>query len=241
MNRTHSWATNPRLTLVQGDAMALPFEDDSFDHVVCSEVLEHLADDLKAVRELYRVLKPGGTLVVTVPNADFPLAWDPPNWIIKRLSGRHLGGERPWSGIWYGHLRLYSDDSLRQLISQAGFEIDQSRGLTHTCPPFAHLLLYGIGKPLIQAGLVPAGLRKQADRKSSQGSRPSGIAGAGDETPELDRSPERRPGPPEAKKGFRRHRYKGNQAIDARGCFVVPMSYPVLTCQWLPVPDPSRT
>lgn len=168
---------NERLTLVQGDAMALPFPDHAFDHVVCSEVLEHLPDDTRAVQELYRVLKPGGTLVVTVPSADFPFTWDPPNWILKRLGNRHLGGERPWSGIWYGHRRLYRDNELHDLVSNAGFDVTGIRGITHLSPPFAHLLLYGIGKPLIQAGLVPSGIRKQADRKGNEASPPRGVAG----------------------------------------------------------------
>ena len=54
-----------------GDATRLPFSKAVFDGVVCSEVLEHLDDDLAAVRELGRVLKPGGTLAVTVPCLDY--------------------------------------------------------------------------------------------------------------------------------------------------------------------------
>jgi len=52
---------------VQGDALHLPFPDATFDRVICSEVLEHIPDDLAAMRELTRVLRPGGTMAVTVP------------------------------------------------------------------------------------------------------------------------------------------------------------------------------
>ncbi|MGR3616281.1 MAG: class I SAM-dependent methyltransferase [Paracoccaceae bacterium] len=45
----------------------LPFEDNSFDHVVCFNTLEHIYDDVQSVEEIYRVLKPGGRAVVTVP------------------------------------------------------------------------------------------------------------------------------------------------------------------------------
>ncbi len=168
---------NPRLTLVQGDATALPFADAAFDHIVCSEVLEHIPEDAAAMQELARVLKPGGTLVVTVPAADFPAGWDPPNWVLRRI-GHSLRGERPWSGIWYGHLRLYTRPSLTALAAGAGLDVQETRGLSHWVPPFAHLLLYGIGKPLLQSGLVPARFRKQVDRQGDVAGEPTGLAAA---------------------------------------------------------------
>jgi SAM-dependent methyltransferase len=51
------------------DITAIPRPDASFDAVLCSEVLEHVPDPVAAVRELCRLLRPGGTLLVTVPNA----------------------------------------------------------------------------------------------------------------------------------------------------------------------------
>lgn len=52
---------------VQGDIHALPFADDAWDAVICTEVLEHVEDPVRAVRELHRVLAPGGLLLVTSP------------------------------------------------------------------------------------------------------------------------------------------------------------------------------
>lgn len=166
-----------KLDLVQGSAMQLPFADASFDHIACSEVLEHLTDDRAAVRELFRVVKPGGNVVITVPSADFPFTWDPPNWVLKRLTrGKvQLTGERPWSGIWYGHHRLYSAVQLRMLMVDGGFEIVEERGLSQVTPPFAHLLLYGIGKPVLQSGLLPKRLAKQAGREETTPSQPKGL------------------------------------------------------------------
>ncbi|MDQ3653510.1 MAG: methyltransferase domain-containing protein [Chloroflexota bacterium] len=163
------------VSAVTGDAQNLPFDEATFDHVVCSEVLEHLPDDARAVREMARVLKPGGDLVVTVPCADFPFTWDPPNWAFKRLGGFQLKGERPWSGIWYGHRRLYDQDRLTRMIRDSGFEIVEQRSLTFRTPPFAHLLLYGIGKPLLQRGWVPPGLRRQAGRVDGDDGRPGAL------------------------------------------------------------------
>src|SRR5579884_2141772 len=54
-------------SLVQADAMRLPLASGRFDVAVAMDVLEHLPDDRAAVCELYRVLKPGGRLLVTVP------------------------------------------------------------------------------------------------------------------------------------------------------------------------------
>ena len=53
--------------VLQGNAMRLPFKDGSFDKIICSEVMEHVVDDEQAARELFRVLKDGGLLSISVP------------------------------------------------------------------------------------------------------------------------------------------------------------------------------
>jgi SAM-dependent methyltransferase len=53
--------------IVEGSVTQLPFADDSFDLSVCLDVIEHLADDVEALKELRRVTAPGGSLLVTVP------------------------------------------------------------------------------------------------------------------------------------------------------------------------------
>jgi SAM-dependent methyltransferase len=58
----------PAVPLVRGDAMSLPFASGAFDRVLCSEVLEHVLNPESVVRELRRVLRPGGHAVVSVPN-----------------------------------------------------------------------------------------------------------------------------------------------------------------------------
>ena len=52
---------------IVGDAHALPFPDNSFEVVICREVLEHVENPIRAVDELYRTLKPGGKLLIYVP------------------------------------------------------------------------------------------------------------------------------------------------------------------------------
>lgn len=166
-----------RISFIRGDAQDLPFAAASFSHAVCSEVLEHLDDDRAAMAELFRVLRPGGSLALTVPSADYPAAWDPINFALERTVKRHLGGERPWSGIWYGHRRLYTMDQLRALAVGAGFVVEEERPLTHACPPFAHLILYGTLKPLLMRGLLPGSIVRSGDRMQSKPHAGHGLTG----------------------------------------------------------------
>ncbi len=56
---------------VEGSLLELPFPDASFDLIICTEAIEHTPDPQKAVSELCRALKPGGTLALTVPNRNW--------------------------------------------------------------------------------------------------------------------------------------------------------------------------
>ena len=53
-----------------GNAESLQYSDNQFDKILCSEVLEHLKNDLKAVTEMWRILKPNGTVLITVPSTE---------------------------------------------------------------------------------------------------------------------------------------------------------------------------
>lgn len=145
------------------DSHHLPFAAESFGKIICSEVIEHLSDPVLALCELYRVLAPGGTLALTVPNQNYPMLWDPVNWL------REHAGVEPirngfWSGIWTDHERLYTEELLSTEARTAGFEIDELRPLTWFCLPFAHNLLYGIGKELLLSGKLPTILHGSVDR-----------------------------------------------------------------------------
>ena len=60
----------PNVECKMMDAQKMDFEDNSFDIVILTEVLEHIPNDVKAAQEIIRVLKPGGFLLLTVPNLD---------------------------------------------------------------------------------------------------------------------------------------------------------------------------
>jgi ubiquinone/menaquinone biosynthesis C-methylase UbiE len=95
--------------LIAGDATRLPFRDDAFDAVICTETLEHLPDDAGAIGEIARVLRGGGTLLGAVPSHFTELLF----W---RLS----------HGYWHtpgGHVRIYRPRVLSSRLRRAGLRV----------------------------------------------------------------------------------------------------------------------
>jgi SAM-dependent methyltransferase len=72
-----------RADLRQGNAEALPYESESFDHVNCQGVIHHTPDTRQCIREFHRVLRPGGTLSVSVYYRSLPLRW---SWLYRLIS-----------------------------------------------------------------------------------------------------------------------------------------------------------
>ena len=95
---------------VQGNALGLPFDDDSFDRVIASEVLEHIDDDEAAFAELARVLRPGGRLAVTIPS------WLPETVCWKLSSDYHA------PAVPGGHVRIYRLRDVRRRLAAAGLQ-----------------------------------------------------------------------------------------------------------------------
>ena len=96
------------VAVLRGDATRLPFADDTFDCIVTSEVLEHIQNDVAALGELSRVLKPGGILAATVPS------WFPEkiNWM--------LSDEYHAPFVQGGHVRIYSGTELKAKLRASG-------------------------------------------------------------------------------------------------------------------------
>ncbi|MEE9421166.1 MAG: class I SAM-dependent methyltransferase [Desulfatiglandaceae bacterium] len=88
------------------DITSLPFRDDFFDLVICSEVLEHIQDHDTAISEVVRVLKPGKDLAVSVPR------YLPERicWALSKEYGNSNGG----------HIRIYRKEELTLLLESAG-------------------------------------------------------------------------------------------------------------------------
>lgn len=105
-----------RWAISRADITALPFSDSSFDHVICSEVMEHIPDDRQAAEELIRVLKTGGTLTISVPRY-FPekICWS--------LSENYYNCNG-------GHVRIYRKRQITSLFERYG--------LKKRCEHYAH-------------------------------------------------------------------------------------------------------
>ena len=101
--------SNVGAEFLKGSAYSLPFSNNTFDLIVCSEVLEHLHEYNDAVKEIYRVLKPGGKFYASVP-ASWP---EKICWFLSKDYQNQPGG----------HLRIFNQKGLVKEIEQSGFKL----------------------------------------------------------------------------------------------------------------------
>ena len=99
---------------VKADICALPFEGNTYDFILCNHVLEHIPDDLKAMEELYRVLKPGGTAILQVPLEEDRENTFEDDSITDQQKRTRIFGQ-------YDHVRIYGQDYYKRL-QEVGFE-----------------------------------------------------------------------------------------------------------------------
>ncbi|MGE0713374.1 MAG: class I SAM-dependent methyltransferase [Planctomycetota bacterium] len=111
---------------VQGSLDALPYRDGAFDAVVCSWVLQHLRDPAGALREMARVLRPGGLLLLAVPNGPPPLRLlrELVHPLYTRWRTRR-GREFPYNA----QIQFYDLGRVRRLVRAAGLEPRRWQGL----------------------------------------------------------------------------------------------------------------
>jgi len=101
--------------LVHGSIFELPFKDSTFDCVICSEVIEHVAADERVFSELERVLEPGGRLILGTPDYD-RWRWRALEWLYGRLAPGGYADE---------HITHYSRANLAAYLEARGFTIDR--------------------------------------------------------------------------------------------------------------------
>lgn len=97
------------------DITSIPFKDDEFDVIICNHVLEHIPDDRKAMRELHRVLKPGGWAILQVPVSKILTETYEDFSVVKPEERERVFGQ-------FDHVRIYGQDYPIRL-SNAGFTV----------------------------------------------------------------------------------------------------------------------
>jgi SAM-dependent methyltransferase len=116
---------NSPLADVKADICNLPFEDNTFDVLLCNHVLEHIPDDTKAMRELYRVLKVGGMGIFQIPqDLNRALTFEDDSIVDKKERAKIFGQ--------YDHVRVYGRDYFDKLRA-VGFkvkEIDYTKSMS---------------------------------------------------------------------------------------------------------------
>lgn len=136
------------------DEQNFPFTDDSFDIVYCGEVIEHLFNPDHLLKEIYRVLKPGGKCIITTPNLSgwanrfallfgyqpFATSVSPENEGAGKLMLK--GNEGQW-----GHIRVFTLKALKELLRIHRFEIVLVTG----CPVTVSSSSSGLLKSLIKS------------------------------------------------------------------------------------------
>ena len=111
---------NPDMMYVKEkmDIQDIKYEDNTFDLIYCSHVLEHVPDDKKAMEELYRVLKPGGNAIIQVPiNPNYKETYEDPSFNTPELRLKHYGQS--------DHVRYYGLD-FKEKLENIGFKVSDN-------------------------------------------------------------------------------------------------------------------
>ena len=134
---------NSPLADIKADLCNLPFKDETYDLILCNHVLEHIIDDIKAMKEIYRVLKKGGKAILQVPlDMEKEKSYEDHTIINPKDRSKHFGQ--------YDHVRIYGMDFFKKL-SNIGFryeKIDFTSKLSDQ-----DIIKYG----LIKGELIPVG------------------------------------------------------------------------------------
>ncbi|WP_026811728.1 class I SAM-dependent methyltransferase [Arenibacter latericius] len=102
---------------ITADICDLPFQDNTYDVILCNHVLEHIQDDTQAMKELYRILKPGGWGIFQIPQDLNRAETFEDNTIIDRKERAKIFGQ-------YDHVRIYGRDYFDKLRS-IGFKVTE--------------------------------------------------------------------------------------------------------------------
>jgi SAM-dependent methyltransferase len=126
---------------VNANVLTLPFADGAFDHVIASEILEHIPDDTDAMSEIARVTKPGGTITVTVPRTGQEVVC----WALSSEYHNTPGG----------HVRIYRRGQIVDRLRGAGLDV-RGYGFAHALHTPYWWLRCAVGPKNLENPLVKA-------------------------------------------------------------------------------------
>lgn len=141
----------PHVHYALEDAQRLTHPDAAFDLVVSTDVIEHVPDSAAMMREVGRVLRPGGAAIITFPSRRFPVTYDP----LNRLLGR---GEKKFAFGAYGfsHFKLILDDEFEAWAAVAGLRVAHREYLTGPLAASVELYWPGFLQRLLKANAANA-------------------------------------------------------------------------------------
>jgi len=107
----------PTLNVQNIDILHIPYSDNYYDIIICNHVLEHIPEDVKAIKELYRVLKPGGTAILQAPiSINSENTYEDFSIIAPKAREAAFGQ--------FDHVRIYGKD-YQSRLEKGGFVINQ--------------------------------------------------------------------------------------------------------------------
>ena len=138
------------------DVQQIPLEDGFAEVLLCNHILEHVADDRRAMREMYRVMRPGGWGIMLSPvNMERETTYEDPSITDPAERERHFGQK--------DHLRDYGRDYGRRL-SEAGFDVEEIDYVRSLSPEAVKL--YGLRSEIVYV------VRKRSERAEYATDRP---------------------------------------------------------------------
>jgi ubiquinone/menaquinone biosynthesis C-methylase UbiE len=152
------------------DALNLSYPNGNFDLLVSSEVIEHVGDPAKMLTEMYRVLAPGGWVIMTFPSREFPFSYDPVNriwqWIRPAKSRERLIAQGAYA---FGHDYLIGSQDFMKWSKDAGFQVVEFRQLSGWLIGLLEMYWTGIAQSLFKKNARNA----TSDQKTSLTLRPA--------------------------------------------------------------------
>ncbi len=113
------------------NALDLSYQDNYFDLIISSEVIEHVGQPDQMIREMFRVLAPGGHVIMTFPSREFPFTYDPINRIWQWIKGKDQREYLISQGAYaFGHEYLIGADDFKKWAAEAGFDLLEFKPLS---------------------------------------------------------------------------------------------------------------